>query len=75
MQSRFLFRVARGLAVAVAIVVAHFVIFWLFQNMRIPAPDLGPVFATILAEPSADSDSTVRRTSPAASDSPDEPRR
>jgi hypothetical protein len=44
------YRIARGLAVVVAIVVAHFVIVWLFQNMKLRAPDLGPVFATIVVD-------------------------
>ncbi len=47
MPSNFLFRVTRGLAVVVAIVVTHFVIVWLFNTMKIPVPDMGPVFATI----------------------------
>jgi hypothetical protein len=53
-MQNFTFRVARGLAVVVAIVVAHFVIAWLFHNMRIPAPDFGPVIATIFVEKDAE---------------------
>jgi hypothetical protein len=50
MQSNFPFRVARGLAVVVAILIAHLVIVWLFHNMRLPAPDFGPVIATIFVD-------------------------
>jgi hypothetical protein len=45
------FRLARGLTVVVAIIVAHFVIAWLFQHMRVPAPDLGPFFPSFLDDP------------------------
>jgi hypothetical protein len=48
------FRLARGVAVALAIVFAHFAIAWLFDNLRIPRPELGPVFATLLGDPKED---------------------
>jgi len=54
MQSNLMFRVTRGVAMVIAIVVAHFVIVWLFHTMQIPAPHFGPVEATIIAEPVAD---------------------
>jgi hypothetical protein len=50
-MSQLSFRVARGLTVVVAIIVAHFVIAWLFQHMRVPAPDLGPFFPSFLDDP------------------------
>jgi len=62
MQSNFLFRVTRGLALVVAIVVAHFVIVWLFQTMKIPAPQFGPVETTLFAEPGADVDHPGEQT-------------
>jgi hypothetical protein len=68
MPSNFLFRVTRGLAVVVAIVVTHFVIVWLFNTMKIPVPDMGPVFATIIADPSVEADSAKPSESPAASE-------
>ncbi len=60
-----LFRVVRGLAVVVAIVVVHFVIVYLFNHMRIPVPDMGPVFATIMVEPEADAESAAKNEDPA----------
>jgi hypothetical protein len=45
------FRLARGVAVVLAILVAHFVIAWLFNTMRVPAPDLGPFFPAFLDDP------------------------
>jgi hypothetical protein len=45
------FRLARGVAVVLAIVSAHFAIAWLFNNMRVPAPDLGPVFTMFFDDP------------------------
>ena len=54
------FRLARGLAVAVAIVLVHFAIARWFNNMRIPMPDLGPVLVTLLGEPDSDSDVAAR---------------
>jgi type IV secretory pathway VirB10-like protein len=59
------FRLARGVAVVIAIVVAHFVIVWLFQTMRLPAPDLGPVFATILVDPGTEAENAKRTEEPA----------
>lgn len=59
MQLKVPFRLARGLTVALAILVAHFAIGWLFDNLRIPRPDLGPVFATLLGDVSADPDSSA----------------
>jgi hypothetical protein len=47
------FRVARGITVVLSIVLAHAVILWLFNNMRIRMPDLGPVFATLMVDPEA----------------------
>jgi hypothetical protein len=60
MQLKLPFRLARGVAVALAIVSAHLVIAWLFNNLRIPKPDLGPVFATLLGDPDAAPDSSAR---------------
>jgi hypothetical protein len=52
------FRLARGVTVALAILLAHFAIAWLFDHLRIPRPDLGPVFATLLGDLGAETDST-----------------
>jgi hypothetical protein len=54
------FRLARGVTVALAIVVAHFAIAWCFNQLRIPKPDLGPVFATLLGDPAEDPGSSAR---------------
>jgi hypothetical protein len=58
------YRLARGLAVVLAIVATHFVLAWLFDNMRLRAPDLGPVFATIIAEPSPAEASPTAKNAP-----------
>jgi hypothetical protein len=47
------FRLARGVAVLLAIVSAHFVIVWLFDTMRVRVPDLGPVFPMFFDDPRA----------------------
>jgi hypothetical protein len=60
MQLKLPFRLARGVTVALAIVVAHFALAWCFSQLRIPKPDLGPVFATLLGDPAADPDSSAR---------------
>lgn len=48
---RLRFRLARGLAVVIAIIVVHLFIFWRFNKMQIPVPDMGPVFAELMMEP------------------------
>lgn len=58
MQLRF--RLARGLTVALAIVFAHFAIAWGFSHIRVPVPDLGPVFATLLGDVNAEPNSSAR---------------
>jgi hypothetical protein len=45
------FRLARGVAVVLAILFAHFVIAWLFTDMRVRAPDFGPFFPAFLDDP------------------------
>jgi hypothetical protein len=66
MQLRFPFRLARGLAVAIAIVFAHVAIAWLFHNMRIPMPYLGPVLVTLLGDAQDDPDNSARPQDPSA---------
>jgi hypothetical protein len=53
MQLKLPFRLTRGAAVVLVIVLAHVTIAALFIGMRVrvEVPDLGPVFATILADP------------------------
>jgi len=70
MQSNLLFRVTRGVAVVVAIVITHFVIVWLFNTMKIPVPDMGPVITTIITEPDAESDSAKPSEAPAVTPQP-----
>jgi hypothetical protein len=50
-MQQFPFRLARGVAVVIAILVAHFAIVWLFNNMRVRAPDLGPVYMMFFDNP------------------------
>jgi len=59
------FRLARGLTVALAILVAHFVIGKLFNSLRLPMPDLGPVFATLLGDPEAEAEKPAEPEKPA----------
>jgi hypothetical protein len=57
------FRLTRGATVLLVIVFAHLIIAALFIGMRVKAPELGPVFATILVEsPDADRESAKTRT-------------
>jgi hypothetical protein len=60
MQLKVPFRLARGVTVALAIVLAHIAIAWLFDHLRIPRPDLGPVFATLLGDPDAEPEGSAQ---------------
>ena len=60
MQLKLPFRLVRGLTVAVAIVLAHFAIAWLFHTMRIPMPYLGPVVVTLFGDAHGDPDKSAR---------------
>lgn len=64
MRLKLPFRLARGLTVVLSIVIAHVVIFWLFNTMKIPMPDLGPVFATLDLKAEAESKPPVEAPSP-----------
>ncbi|MEJ0037977.1 MAG: hypothetical protein WDO68_18195 [Gammaproteobacteria bacterium] len=69
MQLKLPFRLTRGATVVLVIVFAHLIIAALFIRMRVKAPEMGPVFATIFAEsPDADRESakTQSRGSPAS---------
>ena len=44
------FRLTRGVTVVLVIIFAHLAIAAWFMGMRVKAPEMGPVFATILAE-------------------------
>lgn len=57
------FRLTRGATVVLVIVLAHLMIAALFIRMRVKAPDMGPVFATIFVEsPDADRESAKARS-------------
>jgi hypothetical protein len=70
MQLKLPFRLTRGVTVAFVIVFAHLIIAALFIGMRVKAPEIGPVFATIVAEsPDAAAGSAkTRRPRPPASE-------
>lgn len=63
MQLKLPFRLTRGATVALVIVFAHLIIAALFIRMRVKAPEIGPVFATIFAgSPDADRESAKTRS-------------
>ncbi len=63
MQLKLPFRLTRGATVVLVIVFAHLIIAALFIRMRVKAPEMGPVFATIFAEsPEADLEAAKTRS-------------
>ncbi len=50
MQLKLPFRLTRGAVVVLVIVFVHVVLAVLFIEMRVQAPELGPVFATLLPD-------------------------
>lgn len=75
MQLKLPFRLTRGVVVLLVIVFVHLVLAALFIGMRVEAPELGPVFATILPDsPDAARESShPRKRPPPASKSPAAP--
>jgi hypothetical protein len=65
------FRLARGAWVALVILVAHAAVAWTFIQMRVRAPDLGPVFTMFLDDPRGESGDADDQ--PESVDSPDSP--
>jgi hypothetical protein len=51
MQLKLPFRLTRGAAVVLFIVLVHVTLAALFIGMRVEAPEIGPVFATLLVDP------------------------
>jgi hypothetical protein len=73
MQLKLPFRLTRGAAVVLVIVLAHVTIAALFIGMRVrvEVPELGPVFATLLPDPlDAAPKSAHPRTDPAPTTKP-----
>jgi hypothetical protein len=50
MQLRLPFRLTRGVTVLLIIVFAHIILAALFIGMKVKAPEMGPVFATIFID-------------------------
>jgi hypothetical protein len=73
MQLKLPFRLTRGAVVVLVIVFAHLTLAALFIGMRVrvEVPEMGPVFATLLADPQdAAPESTHPRRTPSPASKP-----